>query len=53
MTGVEMEALVGASVGLNTIWDMVKYLEKDSNGQYPSTAMTDIKVLRKTKESLA
>jgi len=53
MTGVEMEALVGASIGLNTIWDMVKYLEKDSNGQYPSTAVTDIKVLRKTKESLA
>ena len=53
MTGVEMEALVGASIGLNTIWDMVKYLEKDSNGQYPSTTITDIKVLRKTKQSLS
>jgi len=26
-TGVEMEALVGVSMALNTIWDMVKYLE--------------------------
>ncbi len=48
-TGVEMEALVGVSICLNTIWDMVKYLEKDENGQYPSTKMTDIKVLKKMK----
>jgi cyclic pyranopterin phosphate synthase len=53
MTGVEMEALVGASIGLTTIWDMVKYLEKDSNGQYPSTTITDIKVLRKSKQPLS
>lgn len=52
MTGVEMEALVGASMALTTIWDMVKYLEKDSNGQYPSTSITDIRVLKKTKEPL-
>ena len=49
-TGVEMEALIGVSVALNTIWDMVKYLEKDDNGQYPNTWITDIKVLKKIKE---
>jgi cyclic pyranopterin phosphate synthase len=49
MTGVEMEALVGASIALVTIWDMVKYLEKDAKGQYPSTRITDIKVLKKSK----
>jgi len=48
-TGVEMEALMGVSVALNTIWDMVKYLEKDENGQYPDTRMTDIRVLSKKK----
>ena len=48
-TGVEMEALVGVSAALNTIWDMVKYLEKDDMGQYPSTRITDIKVVRKEK----
>lgn len=48
-TGVEMEALVGVSIALNTIWDMVKYLEKDDQGQYPGTSMTDIRVIRKEK----
>lgn len=48
-TGVEMEALVGVSIALNTIWDMVKYLEKNENGQYPDTRITDIKVLSKKK----
>jgi cyclic pyranopterin monophosphate synthase len=48
-TGVEMEALVGVTIALNTIWDMVKYLEKDGNGQYPDTKITDIKVLSKKK----
>ena len=48
-TGVEMEALVGVSAALNTIWDMVKYLEKDDKGQYPKTRITDIRVLRKEK----
>ncbi len=50
MTGVEMEALVGASIALTTIWDMVKYLEKDKDGQYPSTRISDIKVLKKLKK---
>jgi cyclic pyranopterin phosphate synthase len=48
-TGVEMEALVGVSIALNTLWDMVKYLEKDAQGQYPGTLMTDIRVIRKEK----
>ncbi|MBC8458557.1 MAG: cyclic pyranopterin monophosphate synthase MoaC [Deltaproteobacteria bacterium] len=48
-TGVEMEALVGVSIALNTIWDMVKYLEKDERGQYPGTRIIDIRVLRKEK----
>jgi cyclic pyranopterin phosphate synthase len=48
-TGVEMEALVGVSICLNTIWDMVKYLEKDEEGQYPATKITDIRILEKVK----
>lgn len=48
-TGVEMEALVGLTAALNTLWDMVKYLEKDPRGQYPATRITDIRVLRKEK----
>ena len=50
-TGVEMEALVGVSLALNTIWDMVKYLEKDAEGQYPGTEMTRIMVEMKEKET--
>ena len=34
-TGVEMEALVGLSAALNTVWDMVKYLEKDESAVSP------------------
>ena len=48
-TGVEMEALVGVSIALNTILDTVKYIEKDENGQYPFTKITDIKVVFKKK----
>ena len=51
-TGVEMEALVGVSMALNTIWDMVKYLEKDEQGQYPGTRIIDIRVLRKEKSEI-
>lgn len=50
-TGVEMEALVGVTIALNTLWDMVKYLEKDSEGQYPGTRITEIRVLKKEKIS--
>lgn len=48
-TGVEMEALTGASVALLTIWDMVKYLEKDAKGQYPHTSITNLVVVSKEK----
>jgi cyclic pyranopterin monophosphate synthase len=48
-TGVEMEALVGVTTALNTVWDMVKYLEKDQEGQYPATRITDVVVLKKEK----
>lgn len=48
-TGVEMEALVGVTMALLNIWDMVKKYEKDEAGQYPYTTITDIRVLRKVK----
>jgi len=48
-TGVEMEALTGVSAALLTIWDMVKSAEKDSSGNYPYTAIRNIKVLEKVK----
>jgi cyclic pyranopterin monophosphate synthase len=50
-TGVEMEALVGASVALLTVWDMVKYLEKDDRGLYPRTSLGPIRVLAKRKDA--
>jgi cyclic pyranopterin phosphate synthase len=49
-TGVEMEALTAASTSLLTVWDMVKQYEKDAKGQYPSTAIEDIHVVRKIKK---
>jgi len=51
-TGVEMEALVATAVALLTIWDMTKQYEKDSEGQYPYTIVSDIHVVRKVKKSL-
>jgi cyclic pyranopterin phosphate synthase len=48
-TGVEMEALIGVSVALLTLWDMVKYLEKDESGQYPHTRIEGIRVISKVK----
>ena len=48
-TGVEMEAIIGVSMALSTVWDMVKYLEKDEQGQYPDTRITEIRVLKKEK----
>jgi len=48
-TGVEMEALVGASIALLTVWDMVKYLEKDARGLYPKTSLGPVRVLTKEK----
>src|SRR5256712_2115776 len=48
-TGVEMEALYGATVALLTIWDMVKALEKDARGQYPSARIEGVRVVSKEK----
>jgi cyclic pyranopterin phosphate synthase len=48
-TGIEMEALTGVSAGLLCALDMVKSFEKDSDGQYPETRITDIVVLEKHK----
>ncbi len=50
-TGCEMEALEGVTTGLNVVWDMCKAVEKDSDGQYPSTAIEDVHVVDKRKES--
>ncbi|WP_049893438.1 cyclic pyranopterin monophosphate synthase MoaC [Halogranum rubrum] len=51
-TGVEMEALEGVTTGLNVVWDMVKAAEKDSEGQYPGTRISDIEVLSKEKRAV-
>lgn len=48
-TGCEMEALEGVTTGLNVIWDMVKAVEKDDEGQYPGTRITDVEVVSKEK----
>lgn len=48
-TGCEMEALCGVTTGLNVVWDMVKAAEKDANGQYPGTRITDVEVVAKEK----
>jgi cyclic pyranopterin phosphate synthase len=44
-----MEAIVGVSAGLLCAWDMVKSLEKDSDGQYPDTQIESIQILEKRK----
>ncbi len=48
-TGVEMEALAGVNAALLTIWDMVKYVEKDKDGKYPKTKIKNVSVLEKKK----
>ena len=50
-TGIEMEALTGVSAGLLCALDMVKSLEKDSNGQYPDTIISQIQVVEKFKSA--
>jgi cyclic pyranopterin phosphate synthase len=50
-TGVEMEALTATAVSLLTIWDMVKQYEKDSEGQYPTTRIENIRVIKKVKKT--
>ena len=49
-TGCEMEALEGVTTGLNVVWDMVKAAEKDDDGQYPDTRITDVHVVQKLKD---
>ena len=49
-TGVEMEALTAVSAALLTIWDMTKQYEKDNRGQYPTTLISDIRVMQKVKK---
>jgi cyclic pyranopterin monophosphate synthase len=51
-TGVEMEALTATSVALLTIWDMTKKYEKDRHGQYPTTLIESIGVVRKIKRNI-
>lgn len=48
-TGVEMEALTAVTVALLNVWDVVKKYEKDPRGQYPETAIEDIRVIEKIK----
>jgi cyclic pyranopterin phosphate synthase len=48
-TGVEMEALNAVANALLNVWDVVKKYEKDSSGQYPSTEISGIRVIRKKK----
>ena len=50
-TGVEMEALTAVSIALLTVWDMTKQYEKDSEGQYPSTTIDNIHVVKKFKQA--
>jgi len=50
-TGVEMEALYGCAVALLTVWDMVKGLEKDAHGQYPTARIDGVHVVSKEKAS--
>ncbi|WP_254274123.1 cyclic pyranopterin monophosphate synthase MoaC [Haloarcula marina] len=47
-TGCEMEALEGVTTGLNVVWDMVKANEKDDDGQYPTAAIDDVRVVEKS-----
>jgi cyclic pyranopterin phosphate synthase len=48
-TGVEMEALVAVTTALLNIWDVLKMYEKDENGQYPFTKISNIHVIKKVK----
>ena len=48
-TGVEMEALTATSIALLNVWDVVKAYEKDGKGQYPTTRIEAVRVVRKAK----
>lgn len=51
-TGVEMEALTAVCVALLNIWDVVKKYEKNHDGQYPYTEITNIRVVKKVKSNV-
>jgi cyclic pyranopterin phosphate synthase len=51
-TGVEMEALTAVAVSLLTVWDMVKQYEKDAEGQYPTTRIENIQVIKKLRRNV-
>ncbi|MFX0162627.1 MAG: cyclic pyranopterin monophosphate synthase MoaC [Candidatus Hodarchaeota archaeon] len=51
-TGVEIESINGVMIALLSIFDMLKYVEKDEKGQYPTTYIGEIKVVKKEKEEL-
>ena len=48
-TGVEMEALTAVAVALLNVWDVVKQYEKDKWGQYRTTRIESIRVVKKVK----
>jgi cyclic pyranopterin phosphate synthase len=51
-TGCEMEAIQGVTTGLGVVWDMVKAVEKDADGQYPDTRIDGVRVIQKEKRPL-
>ena len=48
-TGIEMEAITGVCAGLLCALDMVKSYEKDADGQYPNTEISQVKIISKHK----
>ena len=48
-TGIEMEAITGVCAGLLCALDMVKSYEKDAEGQYPGSQITEVKIVEKHK----
>lgn len=48
-TGVELEALTACLGALVALWDVLKPHEKDEDGQYPGTAIRDVRITRKRK----
>jgi cyclic pyranopterin phosphate synthase len=48
-TGIEMEAITGVCAGLLCALDMVKSYEKDNNGQYPDSEISQVKIISKYK----
>ncbi len=48
-TGVELEAIAMVLGGLTAAWDALKPFEKDERGQYPTTCISDVRVVSKEK----